>query len=371
MSDAPSHTRSTLDDNQDTIAHVLWAIHPEPRPGELVELRCLHYATGEIQQAWYTDYGALAREALRLTYAGYNAWHGVALRNGRRAGDANVTRTLVIPADADNKLWPGQPNGARLAVEAFTPRPSVAISTGGGVQTYHMLEEPLDLCNTAAGTLYRSLARRLARAMCGADVEPDNISNLERVLRIPGTLNWKYTPARPVRVLWCEPARRYSLAALERWLAEHAPWATLEPAPSQRPNQAGGTASPVIFDFNQRFDALALLAKHGAHVAGQHGHVTHLTRPGKLRGTSGTYGYHNSKLHVFSSGWRPFEAGHAYDAFELFARLEHAGDRRAAYKAARDAGYGIAIPTVGPSILIGNGAATAWRLAGIRKRRGT
>ena len=71
----------------------------------------------------------------------------------------------------------------------------------------------------------------------------------------------------------------------------------------------------------------------------------YIRRPGKDSGSSATLGnpLHEGlypKLHVFTTGAAPFEAGEAYDAFGAFALLHHDGDISAAARTLRAQGYG-------------------------------
>jgi hypothetical protein len=196
-------------------AEILAHLQPARLDHERHELRAVHHQTGEAFREWYTDHLHLAREALSRTARGWHTWYGVALRNGRRAGDANCTRTLAVIADTDYKLWDGDAAATHAAIDTFPLRPSVDIISGGGGQLYWLLATPLDL-RIDAGR-FRKVATRLSRALAGADRAPDTVSNPERILRVPYSLNWKTDPPKPVTVRWCEPDRRYSLAELEAW----------------------------------------------------------------------------------------------------------------------------------------------------------
>ncbi|NBO92918.1 MAG: hypothetical protein EBV06_11505, partial [Planctomycetia bacterium] len=97
--------------------------------------------------------------------------------------------------------------------------------------------------------------------------------------------------------------------------------------PPKRPATSEG-ARPGD-EYNRRGDALALLLKHGWTVCREHGGVTYLTRPGKTRGESATFGHCRTKdgvplLRNFSTS-----SGldlKAYSPFSLFAHLECGGD---------------------------------------------
>jgi hypothetical protein len=87
---------------------------------------------------------------------------------------------------------------------------------------------------------------------------------------------------------------------------------------------------------------LRLLEAHGWRVAYARGDVNYLCRPGKHgRACSATLGFvGDTILYVFSTNATPFEAQHSYDAFGIYARLEHASDFTAAARALVAMGYG-------------------------------
>jgi hypothetical protein len=330
----------------------LRALHAPLCAGELVELRATHARTGEMTSSWHQTYEQLEAAGVRLSRAGWQVWYGVNPRRGRTRGDRNCSRAWALCADLDGKLFADDLDGAQAALCSFGLPASAAVATGGGYHPRWFLDEPLDLQDEQEAARYRMLCRRLSRAVVGADRTPDNVSNPERVLRLPGTLNWKYDPPRPVTIAWGDERVRYASARIESWLDEHAPWTRLAPAPA-RLSRACVPTSGVISDFNARYDPIGLLVAHGAHIAHTHGHVSHLTRPGKRCGTSATYNYYPNTLIVFSENWPPFSGGpspasssptqagrRGYDPFEIFARLEYGGERRLAYQAARALGYG-------------------------------
>src|SRR5262249_61652836 len=63
-------------------------------------------------------------------------------------------------------------------------------------------------------------------------------AEISRLMRIPGTVNFKRETPVAVRVLGDRPAARYELAELEEWLAEARPLLT------RRPKQGNGAGAP-------------------------------------------------------------------------------------------------------------------------------
>lgn len=96
-------------------------------------------------------------------------------------------------------------------------------------------------------------------------------------------------------------------------------------------------------DFCQRTDLVQMMVDYGWSVSHRRGQETFLTRPGKDRrgGHSATVGYAADKqrLYVFSSSTE-FPTEQPFDAFAVYAMMEHGGDFRAAARDLRAKGYG-------------------------------
>jgi hypothetical protein len=80
--------------------------------------------------------------------------------------------------------------------------------TGGGWHAYFLLEKPAD----GPKELQRAelLMRRLVAGLCS-----DPVHDRSRILRVPGTYNWKYGEPRPVVMERFDPDLRYRLEQLE------------------------------------------------------------------------------------------------------------------------------------------------------------
>jgi predicted transcriptional regulator len=114
----------------------------------------------------------------------------------------------------DAKRFPDAKAGALAHIEALSPAPSVIIDSGGGYHCYWLLDEPFGIADDTA----RAYARRLQYAWVVLVGSDDDAKDLARVLRVPGTHNYKeaYGPDYPL-VDWirCEIERTYLLTDLE------------------------------------------------------------------------------------------------------------------------------------------------------------
>jgi P4 family phage/plasmid primase-like protien len=137
-------------------------------------------------------------------HEGRDVYIGVAGRDGEGRDLEHCTTLHVLFAEVDFKDTPELVARTRLA--EFPLPPSMVISSGGGLHLYWLLEEPIDLRSTGPEQVteyLRALARRL-----GADVRA---AEPARVLRLPDTLNTKYSPPRKVLVEAWRPGLRTGL----------------------------------------------------------------------------------------------------------------------------------------------------------------
>jgi hypothetical protein len=120
-----------------------------------------------------------------------NVYFGVSTRNG----GGKKEHIVHIPAcwvDVDFKTTPREEIDKKLA--GFPLKPSVIIGSGGGYHVYWKFKEPYTLAESAQiETLNHDLAH-----FFGGD---HNACDVSRILRVPGTFNYKYEPKREVRVI--------------------------------------------------------------------------------------------------------------------------------------------------------------------------
>lgn len=111
----------------------------------------------------------------------------------------------------DAKDFGGDKEQARKAAESMTPPASVITDSGGGYHVYHLLDEPWILATDDD----RQRAKRLQAAWVAYAGSDPQVKDLARVLRVPGTINYKYDPPRPVAFLVAALDRRYRIEDLE------------------------------------------------------------------------------------------------------------------------------------------------------------
>ena len=200
----------------------LKALFADAPAGSYIELRSLgpdKRPDGKLvsRQRWFpvenVEAAALAGEEDRAR--GADVYMGCAPRKRHGGGAADVACLLALIADLD--VGPGKAHedkpAAMKAINALASTlglaPSLLVDSGGGLHAYYLLSEPMGPEEFAAAAI---LMDRLALALGNLEKPLDTISDPPRILRMPGTTNCKPgRPPSPVRLLVCEPDRRYHL----------------------------------------------------------------------------------------------------------------------------------------------------------------
>lgn len=146
------------------------------------------------------EVNALAAQLLRASDAKLSA------AKAHEAADKLARENLIARDPSPYKAR------ALAHVDRLTAAPaSAVIDSGGGYHGYWLLRECFPLTTPAERERAR-VAQAAWVAYAGGD---DGAKDLARVLRLPGTVNRKYAPPRPVTILRADFARCYTLGDLE------------------------------------------------------------------------------------------------------------------------------------------------------------
>ena len=159
--------------------------------GGVVECRSLP----SKRRAWTTPgaWSALGDFVDGEVRAGQSIYIGVATRIDQSAGTiSNLCELPALFVDLDCS-----PADVTTRVQGFPFKPSLQVSSGLGAHLYWKLKEPLDLRDPDNRLRASSVLRRL----CGSLHGDDRACDLARVLRLPGTLSFKYDAPRAVTLL--------------------------------------------------------------------------------------------------------------------------------------------------------------------------
>jgi P4 family phage/plasmid primase-like protien len=183
-----------------------------------VEIRALpnERDAGPNRPLFSRDPGIIRAHCLKWDAADRAVYFGVATR---RAGTAHGDREHVceLPAlytDTDAyKLGIDKDEIVARLLSLPIP-PGLLIDSGGGIHGYWLLNEPIDVRQSEPDwakteAMIVSALRQLAGVVAG-----DNVADLPRIMRLPGTHNTKLGDLRPVTVLPCSTWARCEFADL-------------------------------------------------------------------------------------------------------------------------------------------------------------
>jgi P4 family phage/plasmid primase-like protien len=149
---------------------------------------------------------------------------------------------LAAPWRADKPL-PKTVDEAMTIVKAMPLAPSMVVDSGHGLHVYWLFKEPWVFESEEERLKAASLARGWHRLVCEAAVKfgwsLENLGDLSRVLRLPGTLNHKGETPVTVRIVESDPDRRYNPEDFETYAQSEGP------APAQVVDAALSPGTPL------------------------------------------------------------------------------------------------------------------------------
>lgn len=179
------------------------ALHPTVGPEAVVELRALR--GDHTRRAWHYHPACTAlEEMLTLNAQGWSVFVGVNPRRAvGRARKEDLGGVAALALDVDTKK-----TGIRVAdvvsrCSVLRLSPNLVVNSGNGGHLYFLLDR---LATVAAG---EATGRRLR-----VWATTDNTWDSTRVMRLPGTVNWK-TPPTACYLESLDTSRRYSLDEID------------------------------------------------------------------------------------------------------------------------------------------------------------
>ena len=184
-----------------------------------IEIRSLHRASSAVRRDWlqlpYDLTGTAAKHmalhCTNLAYQQYDVYCGVCPRvepagAGRKGGRDAVHLVGAAWVDMDGKV-PG-------SCQAVLDNCDIVVGSGNGWHGYKLLMTPRNVAHERDKKAVEATIRGFAESLLTGT---DNVSNCDRILRVPGTLNWKdINQPKPVELLRC-PGRK-ALAKASPWL---------------------------------------------------------------------------------------------------------------------------------------------------------
>ena len=178
------------------------------------------YTTRWYDASHATQYPMAARSAVNLyevdTYVRMTTVDlNLGPRRRGRAGDAVEMAALYLDVDAQTgvhkhdaaELPPDIETGLSTLLAGGLPEPSLVISSGGGCYPIWLLSTPItDVAEMKEiSNAWHRAAESIFRA---SGFHLDKVSDLSRMLRIPGTLNAKDPTGQRLATIWKPPSRR-------------------------------------------------------------------------------------------------------------------------------------------------------------------
>ncbi len=291
------------------------------------------------------DLDDVTARCLRISEAGADQYIAVqllaAIPTRGRGGAADTAGLAALAADIDvegdghaatNDTGLPLPPSQDAAVGILTglPDPTYLVATGGGVHAWWILNRHAAVDLADAKRIVRGWSDLIRARGRGRGWHVDQTGDLARVLRLPGTLNHKY-PTRPaVEVIAAGP--RHGLDELAVIIPEPSPEPGRPPAVI-RPASGGADAAEITARWSSETDWETLLEPAGWRCCRDDGHgERHWTRPGKSGGTSAQSHDDPPVLWVHTTG-STLPADEKLTKLDVYARLAHGGDLRAAWRA--------------------------------------
>lgn len=178
-------------------------VHTVPSTSALIEITGLA-PKHKPRKRYFTDPELAANYAVSTNTEGYSVFVGVNPRKAMSGFEADVPYVHALPLDLQPERTSIQEVFDKLT--ACGVPPSITAWSGNGAHAYLLLDAPTE----------PHAAKLVSERLCKA-TGSDAIFNTNRILRIPGSVNWKQPPR------WCYltglwPDRRYSLEQITKAL---------------------------------------------------------------------------------------------------------------------------------------------------------
>ena len=240
-----------------------------------------------------------------------------------RAQKRYIAALNCLYAEFDVKDYGGKAEIAQHLEALPIAPPSVLIGSGGGLHGYWLLQEPF-LCDTPDRLEAARIIQQLWVSTVGGDLA---VHDLTRVLRVPGTLNFKYDPPRPVEYINCNLSALFPLVAL----TAHLP--AVQEAPPREPMDQARANS--IQEFNAKTDVGALLTSYGYTWRGPRRMISpHSGGAGRSPRDGVSVDVEGNRVFIHTGG-DPLCDGYWKKPFDVLCILEYGGEFKAALRAIR------------------------------------
>lgn len=220
---------------------------------------------------------------------------------------------------------------AKERITAAPVAPSIVVFSGGGFHCYWFLSETVFIDDGNRESI-QAMQKDWVRVVGG----DRSAADLVRVLRVPGTVNCKTSLQRPkVKIVAKSTTADLTLAEFAGIIELHTP---IEQTAKQSDSAPKVCSDDVIQSFNQSHTVADILLKNGYTKGGTlPDGSTRFSRPGRDKNQTSVVVFPNGRSYHHSGNDELYTDEHSRDAFDVFTNLEHNGDAKAAYEAAKRA----------------------------------
>lgn len=180
-------------------------LHRAPSDTRLIEITALGPRFQRPVKRWFTNPVLAAEFALEMNDVGLSAFVAINTRNAFTGFEYNVPEVTALALD----LQPEKTSIELVAawLTAIGIAPTAQTSSGFGAHMYFVLSEAVE----------PHRAKLVWERLCKV-TRSDPIFNTNRILRLPGTLNWKKKPPRWCHFTALDVHRQYTLNHIDRVL---------------------------------------------------------------------------------------------------------------------------------------------------------
>lgn len=141
-----------------------------------------------------------------------NVYFGCCTREGKKGDKEHARELVAFWVDMDFKDFGATPEEeCDRFLQSFPLPPSILINSGGGFHVYWLLETPIDAHDKRCEPILKGLCAALKGDSASAEIG--------RILRVPGTKNFKeeYGEPREVKIVYERWDTRYTIEAMEEY----------------------------------------------------------------------------------------------------------------------------------------------------------
>lgn len=174
-------------------------LYPSGLLGRFLEIAGF-YASSAPKRIWVQSFQEAEEIIAGISQDQKDVYFGVGLRDKRSGKKEDVYAITALWADIDSKAHGGSMSRCLDNLQGLMVKPTIIVASGHGYHGYWVLKEPLIVGEDV------DLLKRAEKAMSNlADlIGGDHVQNVNRIMRVPGTVNHKDPGSRGQRRVQCK-----------------------------------------------------------------------------------------------------------------------------------------------------------------------